>query len=182
MLFDEEKVVDMEDATETQIPKEKPEVSTEDDIVDIDLSATKKKRFRIDGDNNRILYLNTSDFSIISRLKETYPKLTSLASEVQDGDLEIDEGTEDVEFQKLDKASRFIDNIDHKMREYIDYIFDSNVSEVCAPAGTMYDLFNGKFRFEYIIEKLVQLHDSQVRKEYSKMSARLHKHTSKYMG
>ena len=45
------------------------------DVIDIDLSPTKKKSFRIDGDNSRIIYLNTSDVNIAIRLEELYPKL-----------------------------------------------------------------------------------------------------------
>ena len=36
----------------------------DDDIQDLNLSAIKKKRFRINGDSNKILELNTSDLSI----------------------------------------------------------------------------------------------------------------------
>lgn len=177
MLLDKEsKAVD-----EQKIDDEVVTVPEDDDIVDIDLSATKKKRFRIDGDNNRILYLNTSDFGVISRLKDTYPTLADLASQVGAEGFDFGEDDED-ELVKLTKASHVIDTIDKKMREGIDYIFDSNVSEICAPDGTMYDLFNGKFRFEHIIEKLANLYNTQVSKEYRKMFARLKKHTSKYTG
>ena len=156
-------------------------VDDSNDIIDIDLSVTKKKRFRIDGDNNRILLLNTSDFGVISRLKEMYPKLTNMAVDAQDE--ELDFGSEDDDdFTRIDKAGAAISAVDKKMRDGIDYIFDSNVSEVCAPDGTMYDMFNGRFRFEYVIEKIVELYTKQVKKEYNAMSNRLKKHTSKYTG
>ena len=38
------------------------------------------------------------------------------------------------------------------MRELIDFIFQANVSSVCADDGTMADPLNGQFRFEHIIE------------------------------
>ena len=46
----------------------------------IDLSATKTKRFTVDNDKNRVLELDTSDLSIISRLNEVYPKIDSLVN------------------------------------------------------------------------------------------------------
>lgn len=155
-------------------------VEAEEPIVDadIDLSAIRKKRFRIDGDNSRILELNTSDFGVVVRLKETYPELTDLATQVGKTGFEFNE--DDDEFTKLDKAGSIIDTIDKQMREKIDYIFGSNVSEVCAPDGTMYDLINGKFRFEYILERIAALYNGQIKKEYSKMASRLKKHTGKY--
>lgn len=152
----------------------------DDDIIDIDLSVTRKKRFRIDGDPNKIIELNTSDFSVISRLRDKYPELLELANM---RGAEVPEFSEDDdEESKITVTGDFIDAIDQRMREGIDYIFASPVSAVCASDGTMYDLFNGKFRFEYIIEKLGALYNENVSREYKKMSKRLHKHTSKYTG
>ena len=52
-----------------------PKVNTFDG--DIDLSAIRKKRFRIDGDNNRFIELNTSDMNILQ--PESMIQLTALA-------------------------------------------------------------------------------------------------------
>lgn len=151
----------------------------DDDIIDIDLSATRKKRFRIDGDPNRVIELNTSDFSVISRLRDKYPELLELANNGS-GDAKLDFSDDADDAEKLTVTGNFIDAIDQRMREGIDYIFASPVSAVCASDGTMYDLFNGKFRFEYIIEKLGALYNENVSREYKKMSKRLKKHTGKY--
>lgn len=139
------------------------------DFIDIDLSATRKKRFRVDKDNDRILELNTSDMMIISRLKEVYPKLQELALNVG-GDLELEE-----------MGDKLVE-IDKEMRKYLDYIFDSNVSEVCAPDGSLYDLFDGSYRFEYIVNTLGALYESNLDGEIKKMEARVKKHTDKYIG
>lgn len=139
------------------------------DFIDIDLSATRKKRFRVDKDNDRILELNTSDMMIISRLKEVYPKLQELALNVG-GDLELEE-----------MGDKLVE-IDKEMRKYLDYIFDSNVSEVCAPDGSLYDLFDGSYRFEHIINTLGALYESNLDGELKKMEARVKKHTDKYIG
>lgn len=150
-----------------------------DNIIDIDLSVTQKQKIRIDGDDNRILLLNTADFGVVTRLKDMYPKLTHSATDAQGNEIDFGSDSDD-EYTRIQKAGDAINTIDMQMREGLDYIFDSNVSEVCAPDGTMYDLFNGKFRFELIIEKLVELYGQRVKNEYSVMAARLKKHTSKY--
>ena len=62
----------------------------------------------------------------------------------------------------------------------MDYLFDSNVSGICAPSGSMYDPFNGKYRFEHIIEILAGLYETDVTAGLNKMSARVKKHTDKY--
>lgn len=160
-------------------------LTSSNDVQDLDLSAIRKKRFRIDGDNNRILELNTSDMNIIVRLRDNYPKLTELANKV--AELKYSDETEseseeltDAELQELFDFSTKFESIDNEMRNIIDRIFDSNVSEVCAPSGSMYDLLNGQFRFEHIIDRLTKLYETNISDEYKKMDQRIRKHTDKY--
>ena len=68
------------------------------------------------------------------------------------------------------------------MRQLIDYIFNSNVSEVCAPDGTMYDPIDGQFRFEHIINCLVALYENNIDLEVKQISNRVRKYTDKYTG
>ena len=63
----------------------------------------------------------------------------------------------------------------------MDYIFNSNVSELCAPDGSMYDPINGKFRFEHIIDTLAALYETDVSGEMNKLANRVKKHTDKYV-
>lgn len=145
---------------------------------DIDLSVTRKKRFRIDGDNNRYLELNTSDMGIIVRIENLYPKLQQLAQDASIKQLDMQESEEeDDTFKKVSKALVIIDS---KMRGLLDEIFDSNVSEMCAPSGSMFDPFNGEFRFEHIIDVLSKLYENNINEEYKKMSAKMKKRTGKY--
>lgn len=137
-------------------------------IVDIDLSATRKKRVRINGDDNAILELNTSDMNIVNRLNVALPKL----NELQDKAFSTDGDDEDT-FAKLAE-------VDTEMRKYIDYIFNANVSEVTASDGSMYDMFNGVFRFEYIIEALLKLYEDNIQAETDAVQKRFEKHTAKY--
>ena len=145
-----------------------PEV--ENDVVDIQIELPKKSRFRINGDSSKILELNTSDTSILKRLEEGYAELQKEMSKVSDLDPK-DEGFT----QKLE-------DIDKMMRDQIDYIFDSNVSEICASRGTMYDPCNGKVTFEHIIDTLLGLYEKNINDEYSKIKKRVRKHTDKYIG
>lgn len=156
-----------EELENSTTPKETPVFDGE-----IDLSATRKKKFRIDGDSDRILELNTSDLSTITRLEKLYPKLQLLSQ-----DAALEQLKEDVD---LETASAVLTKIDMQMRNILDEIFDSNVSEVCAPYGSLFDPFNGEFRFEHITEVLSKLYESNITAEFKKVSQRLKKHTSKY--
>lgn len=150
----------------------------EENIIDVDLSAIKKQRFRINGDNNKILELNTSDMGIISRLDEVYPKLLDLQNEVASLADTTDEGADDATL--LSSTAKKLNKIDAEMRNALDYIFQANVSETCGSEGSMYDPIDGVFRYEYIIEILSKLCTNNLESEFKKMKSRIDKQASKY--
>lgn len=164
----------------TNPEKEEVKQVVEEPVVDLDLdlTATRKKRVRINGDNKRILELNVSDMNTIVRLKDDYPKLIKLANKVT----KLKDKTEGSTLEEeLNSMAETMKSIDDEMRQIINSIFDSNVSEVCAPDGSMYDLFNGKFRFEHIIEKVADLYGNNMANEFKAVRVRIDKHTGKYI-
>jgi len=155
--------------------------TTKDEIIDIDLSEVRKKRFRIDGNSNRILELNTSDMGIITRLSSGYKRLDKLAekaTKLQNEIPELSDSEEDM--TQLEKLADAISSIDTEMRAIMDEIFDSNVSEICAPQGTMFDFFGGQLRFEYILNKLVKLYGDNIANEFKLAKKKMSKYTNKY--
>lgn len=150
---------------------------------ELDLSLSKRKRFRIDGDDNRVLELNTSDLNLITRLRSVYPQLKDIAQnafkDLPDAVIE-DENYDFMEDEATSKLSEALQDADTKMRSLIDYIFDSNVSELCAPHGSMFDPINGKLRFEHIIDTLAPLYETDISTEMNKVTANVSKHTAKY--
>jgi hypothetical protein len=149
--------------------------TVDSNIVDVDLSVVHKKRFRLDGDDTRIIELNTSDMLVITRLAEVYPKLTELSSTISDLDT--------INLDDLDEIKHFgeeLKTVDIEMRKLLDYVFDSPISDICAPFGAMYDPYDGTLRFEYIISTLLKLYEKNYEVEYKKIQARVNKHTSKY--
>ena len=167
------------EVTETKLPV--TPIKKEPEVTDIDLGYVEKKRFRICGDFNRMLELNVSDLNITARLKEGYPKLQDLLKEAQEKILSIpdtDDGMVD-----LGALADALADIDKKMRDVIDYIFDTNASAVCVPSGNMYDPVQGQFRFERIIEKLSALYSTGLDAEFKALKARMdkiEKKTNKY--
>ena len=173
-----------EEVKEETIPESQTEVvetpPVKDDIQDIDLSAIKKKRFRINGDNNKILELNTSDLNIISRLTVAYDRLQkymekvgNILSSLPDNEDELTEANEKVIREQLGE-------IDENMKKEVDYIFDAPVSAICSDGGSMYDPFEGQFRFEHIIEAILKLYERNLDSEFNKMRRRVSAKTSKY--
>lgn len=150
------------------------------DIRDVDLSVIAKKRFRLDGDDNRIIEINTSDLGIIKRLENAEEKLLKLADSVTKMDItSTSEDGEDDEFDS-EKFNEALADIDKQMRDLIDYIFDSPVADKAGNCGTMYDPVNGKLRYEHIIDRLVGLYEADLRREASAISHKARMRASKY--
>lgn len=153
------------------------------EVVDINLEGSRRKRFRIDKDDNRILELDTTDLSIIDRFQKKYTEMVELIDSafknVSADAITKEDGELDTEY--MDGVIGSISDVNIKMREIIDQIFNSNVSEVCAPYGSMLDPINGKFRFEHIFDTLIPLYENDIDAEMKKMNARVQKHTSKYI-
>lgn len=164
-----EKAVDNLDSSKLDLANEvSEEVEKEDKIVDINIGGVKKSKFRINGDDSSILELNLSDMNFANRLEKGYKNITNIlvdVSKIAEDDSNLSD--------KLKRA-------DHRMREQLDYIFDSNVSEICGKGGTMYDVTNGTYRFEHIIDSLTKLYSANANAEYKKLKARIQKHTEQY--
>lgn len=170
--------------TDEEVKKEvEVNVPVDEDLIDVKFDAVKKKKFRIEGDNNRILELDTSDLSVLNRIEDAYPKLIALsqkASLIKVDSENSDDDTLDEAVKKVN-ISQTLRDIDSEMRDIMDYIFDAKVSEKCAPSGSMFDPFNGEFRYEHILDKLTSLYETNLEKEYDLLRKRINKHVDKYI-
>lgn len=166
------------------IPEEKiPNGTPVSGVVDVNISSMRKERFRINGDNDKILELNTKDMGIITRISELYPKLQELADKATKiGADEEDFSDDPIKFKsQIEKFGAQLKDVDKGMREYIDELFDANVSETCAPFGNMYDIVDGQFRYDNIIDTIAQLYEASITKETQALKTRLAKRTEKYV-
>lgn len=147
-------------------------------IIDISINGIQRKRYRINGDDSKILELNPTDFNITVRMNEAYPKLVECQSKISElsGLPEDEEDT----LENLSKFTNKLAELNAKMCELIDYIFDSNVSELCCDGGSMYDMIDGYMRYEVIIDNLVKLYENNLNQETKKIQKRVKKHTAKY--
>lgn len=152
----------------------------QNNIVDVSLPELQKQKIRINGDDSKIIEINLSDMGVIDRLKQVYDKLTHLANEYHLDKEEAAESDNEEGIDDADKVVEQLSQIDAEMRKLIDFAFNANVADICAEDGTMADPINGQFRFEYIIEKFLELYDTNFTAEFKKMSAKVGKHTNKY--
>ncbi len=151
-----------------------------DDVVDLDISAIKKKRFRINGDSSRILELNTSDLNIATRMSASYERLVKYMDKVGKVLEKLPDEGEEANEEHEAEITKQLDDIDKEMRKELDYIFDAPVSEVCGYGGSMYDPFNGMFRYEHIMDAITKLYETNLNSEFNAMRKRINAKTSKY--
>lgn len=153
------------------------------DVIDIDLGVTNKKKVRFNGDDSRMVEINVSDMNILDRLNTAYPKLHEQVEKVTklgEG-VELNKDTVDADAMGgIQTISERLREIDASMRELVDYIFNAPVSAAAAPDGSMYDPFNGSFRFEHIIAALVKQYENNMQAEFAKMERQINKHAAKY--
>ena len=146
-----------------------------DGVVDIQLNIDNRKQFRINNDDKRIIELDISDFGILNRLRESYPRLQELGVK----GFEFDEDDENI---KLGEFMDSLNAINDEMIGIIDYIFDSKVAKICANDKPLYNMVAGKFVFEIILDALFNLYSDNIRTELGQMSQRMKAHTDKYTG
>lgn len=152
------------------------------DIIDLDLSITQKKKFRFDKDDSRVVEINTSDMGILQRVNIAYPKLQALqdkSTKLTEG-IDIDDGNEASAISSIATMAERLAEVDAEMREMLDFMFDAPVSAAAAPNGSMYDPFNGSFRYEHIIAIIIKQYEDNLQSEFGKMEKQLKKHTDKY--
>lgn len=152
-----------------------------DDIIDINLSAIRKKRFRINGDSDHILELNTSDMGIVSRLDAEYRKLNLIVEEVSKVLKGMPDNADDITDIQMDAIKETLDRLNSEMRGGLDRIFEANVAEICAPFGNMWDVIDGQLRYEYIINVLLALYEKDISSEFSKMKSRVNNRVGKFI-
>ena len=146
-------------------------------MIDINL-APEKQKIRIDGDDNRIIELDTTDITVLKRLQEVYPRLNELGMK----GFEIDDSSDEITPEALEALTSALNTVDKEMRDIIDYIFDSKIADICVQNGAMYNMRNGEFVFERILDALFTLYAEDIQKEFGKMSDRMKQHTAKYTG
>ena len=164
-----DKVVESAKKEQVEVPK---------GVISLDMHEAARTKIWVNGDNQKIIELNLSDLGISARFDDVYPKLMALQDDISR--MLEENKPEDADDDEMTLLVSQFSEVDKKMREYVDYIFDFPVSDVCCDGGSMYDLVNGQYRFEYIISKLSKLYNDRFKFEDKKLRDRMKSHTAKY--
>ena len=165
----------VEAAVETPV-----ETPVEENVQDIEIGGAKRKRFRINHDNNKILELNTNDIGISYRLSEAYKRLNDIMDRVRAKLNDIPDSGE-LDDEQFDEVTAGLKELNDSMCKEIDFIFDAPVAEMCSDGGSMYDPSEGMFRYEHIIDKITSLYESSLNHEFTLMRQRANNRAKGYI-
>lgn len=129
-----------------------------------------REAITINGDANRTIYVQASDFNIKVRARQAQKSIGALLEEIDKANPENEDAFTDV-----------LEDIDKKVREQINFIFNSDVSEpvfgACSPLMT---LSNGKSYVEAFLDAIIPELERIAKKAAEASEKRISKHTRKY--
>lgn len=150
-------------------------------LQNLNIDSLKKQRYAINSNEDLVLEIDIHDINIVSRIKETFPKIDALTEKLSkfssDGpNIDIEEDMEGA----VISLSDYVQVVHNEMCELLDYLFDANIGEVFGSTGNMFSVINGRYRFEIVLDSLLALYDKTITAETKKLNTRISKHTGKY--
>ena len=124
------------------------------------------KTYALNNDESNVIRINVTDFNMATRYEETAPKISALADKMK---------------AIKDPTPAQISEIDARIREYINYIFGT---DVCTPAfgkaHCMSVVGGGRLLFEGFLEALIEAVQSDMNAELASAGVKAESRTEKY--
>lgn len=115
------------------------------------------KEYAINGDENRVIRVNPSDFAIIGRLEEVF----AWSKEY-----------------RPDSSANGIGDADRAIREKIDYVFGDGIADTAFGRTNCASLANGRPIYQNFLEALMPVIKADIEAEKKKSDANIKKYTS----
>lgn len=123
------------------------------------------KEYSINGDESRILRINTSDMNIITRMNKAEKELQKIADKCNSA--------------TADNAIETLSYLDNEVRKQINYVFDGDVSDIIFGNTNCISLAGGKPIFENFLEAVLPIIKEDISTEQKKIERKVSKYTSK---
>lgn len=126
------------------------------------------KKYSLNGDENCVISVNTTDYAILDRIKKATKNIEKLAAEYQEKKINND-----------DEANELFVETDREIRNQINYIFNSDVCTMAFGNTNCFSLCNdGSALFENFINAIVPVIKSDIEAAQEKQNKRIEKYTS----
>lgn len=160
------------------------------EMRNINLDIDTRQKFSINGDPNKVIELDTRDINIVNRYKESIDKMKSMQDDYANlhaiyEEMQAIEDGENASEERLAKVGEFTDEmakIERKMRDVIDYIFDTKMCDtICGNSSIFSPVNNQRVKFEQILDTFSALYEKDVKSNMAKISKnRVKQRTAKY--
>lgn len=131
------------------------------------------KEFSINGDESRVIRFNPADFGILERIKDAYDAIAKATDTQEEIELLPDGTPKD----QLSMASDVVKTINKAIKEQIDHIFNSNVSEVVFGKQSPLGMVKGIPLYERFLDSIIPVIKKEVEKEMKESQKRISKYT-----
>ncbi len=131
------------------------------------------KEFTINNDPNRVIRFNPADYGIIERINEAYKEIEKISKIKEDIELRAD-GTPIEEFAK---AAEVVNKVSTTIKKQIDYIFNSDVSDVVFGKQSPLSTIKGMPLYERFLEVVMPEIKKEIESERKASEKRIEKYT-----
>lgn len=127
------------------------------------------KEFSINGDPERVIKFNPTDFAIIERAQTARKEIAEASKSIKD------EEDEDIE-----KTAELIKKVDSIIKEKVDYIFGYKISDIVFGLQSPLATKNGVTLVERFISGVMPIVQKEIEEEQKKSQAKVSKYTERY--
>ncbi len=135
------------------------------------------QEFMINGDPEKVIRFNPSDVGILARFQEAQKAIQEVQNEIQ-ADLPKDEEGQREDSQQM---ARIVERVSNVVREQVDYIFASPVSEVVFGAASPLSSVKGVPYFERLLQAILPYIEKAIKAEQAASKARTAKYTAPFV-
>ena len=145
-------------------------------IQNINLNLSTKKKFTLDGDPNRVIELDISDINIIDRATTAFRNIEKLQADWESLPIPKNPNNEDDGETLNDTVSTIEDfntqfaEIENKLKQELNYMFDSDIAGTIFEANSPFSMVNGKFKFQQVVDVLMSLYENQIQSDVKKLN------------
>jgi len=131
------------------------------------------KEFSINGDKERVIRFNPSDFGILERIEKANKAINEATKGNEDLDLKAD-GTA---AEELSRSVNIVKGISDTIKNQIDYIFDSPVSSIVFGNQSPLSMVKGVPFFERFLDAVTPVIKKEITAEQGASQKRMQKYT-----
>lgn len=132
------------------------------------------KTYEINGDPERVIRIDTSDYGLMERFRQAEKNLNTIAQKYQNLIFAPNDSPED----KTEAAISTMTEFDREIKQEIDRIFNSSVSEVVFGNASSLSTRNGVPLYERFMNAVIPIIKADLEAEEKKSEKRIRKYTA----